>query len=177
VEATVTIERDFDERFLAARQYLTNTLRKRFRSMRPDEIADLVQDVYVQCRPKFVGVRDPKLFKSWLVSCAFNLALARFRRASRVAKRHSALVDRTTMLEATRRDEASPLQRVLRAEREAQIKDVTDALPEKVSEAFFLRFRDGLSFVKIAAVQESVEPTVKSRVHRAIIGLRSKLAA
>jgi RNA polymerase sigma factor (sigma-70 family) len=173
----VNDEREFDQRFLAARSYLFNTLRKRFKSWSGEDLADLVQDTYVQCRQNFRSLREPDYFKSWVVTCAFNLAFARARKASRVARNGGRLTDLTVMREAYRQSLESPLRSVLDAERRSQVREVVETFSEKVQETFLLRFRDGLSFTEIAEAEGAPEPTVKTRVHRVVVELRGKIAA
>jgi RNA polymerase sigma factor (sigma-70 family) len=173
----VNDEREFDQRFLAARSYLFNTLHKRFRGWNTEDLADLVQDTYVQCRQNFRSLREPAYFKSWMVTCAFNLAFVRARKASRAVKRREQLTDLTVIQEMYRQSLESPLRNVLDAERRSRVLEVVGTFSEKVQETFLLRFRDGLSFTEIAEAEGAPEPTVKTRVHRVVVELRGKIAA
>ena len=170
-------EQEFDERFLAARMYLFNTLRRKFGSWNQEDILDLVHDTYLRCRPKFAGLRDRACFKTWLVSCAFNIAFQKHRKRESARRGQMKIMLAAPLEESRRRAKTDPLDIFLVEERGAMLAAELEDCSGPVLETLLLRFWHGLGFSEIAKVQEINEQTAKSRVHRVIVQLRAKLAA
>jgi RNA polymerase sigma-70 factor (ECF subfamily) len=122
-----------------------------------DEVADLVQDVFIAAVQKLRGLRDPALFGPWLARIARNRATDFHRRAresEEVAELPVAPTPRAEALEA------------LAAVR---------SLPEAYREVLILRLVEGMTGPEIAERTGLTPGSVRVNLHRGMKLLKEKM--
>ncbi len=135
---------------------------------------DLFQQTWLKVMERIRTYNPDRSFEAWLFSVAHNAAIDHLRR-----KRPESLDDplpsgggREETLSAERSD---ALERYLALERSAILASVIAELPAIHREVLALRFEEDLKLEEIAVVIDAPLSTAKSRLKRAIEGLRLKL--
>jgi RNA polymerase sigma-70 factor (ECF subfamily) len=128
----------------------------------PDDVPDLVHDVFLHAWSKLDSLRDPSAFGSWIAQVARNMAKM---------KRRSALtlVPLDDQMPAAQEDDPADAldgQRILAAVRD---------LPEAYREALLLRLIEGMSGAEIAQRTGLTPGSVRVNLHRGMAMLRQKL--
>lgn len=125
-----------------------------------DAARDLTQDVFLRVsRTAVPAVGDGEL-KAWLFRIARNLAIDFHRRRVR---------DRAALAPDTARPASQDVDAAV-----TQALNELDALDRDV---FLMREVAGLSYAEIAAACDLTQDAVRSRIHRARLDLRARLAA
>jgi RNA polymerase sigma-70 factor (ECF subfamily) len=140
---------------------------------------DLFQQTWLRVMEK-TGRYDARArFDTWLFSVAHNLAIDHLRR-----QRSSSLDEPaghpglqpddsgTTAADRLRSPGLDPLEELLESERAAILAAGMQELPAIHREVLSLRFEEGMKLEQIAEVAAVPLSTVKSRLHRALEGLR-----
>ncbi len=131
-------------------------------------VDDLLQEVFVRVFQN-AGRYDPRFtVTAWLFSIARNLAVDFLRREGR-RRRHQPQAARQEAL-------ASTVTTVEQREFAKQLDLAIEELPEVYGSVFLLRDREGLSYEEIGDVLGISVKTVSSRLHRARVQLRDRLA-
>jgi RNA polymerase sigma-70 factor (ECF subfamily) len=126
--------------------------------VRPSEVDDLMQDVFVSALEKLGGLRDGQSFGPWLATMAKNRAIDHYRSRKPTAE----------LPEDLGRPDAE------RAEAERVLRTIR-ALPEAYREPLVLRLVEGMTGPEIAA-QVGLEPgSVRVNLCRGMKMLREKL--
>jgi RNA polymerase sigma-70 factor (ECF subfamily) len=136
---------------------------------------DLFQQTWLRVMEK-IGRYDARArFDTWLFSVAHNLAIDHLRR------RHDSSLDEPYVGQDDSRITAAdrlcsrgpdPLEELLESERAAILAAGMQDLPAIHREVLSLRFEEGMRLEQIAEVAAVPLSTVKSRLHRALEGLR-----
>lgn len=135
--------------------------------VRPAEVEDLVQDVFLRALPRVRDLRDTSRFGSWLAAIARNIATDYHRRSQ---------MQPDTPNDATDLDE-QPTKSTLSGSREAaEILECIRSLPEAYRETLILRLVEGMTGPEIAARTGLVPGSVRVNLHRGMNQLRQKLA-
>jgi len=124
----------------------------------PDDVDDLLQDVFLHAMRKLQSLRDSGAFAGWLAAIARNRAMDYHRRSREMVELPE------------ERGEADPP----RMEAVA-ILAVIQALPEAYRETLVLRLVEGLTGPEIAARTGLTPGSVRVNLHRGIRQLREKL--
>ena len=138
----------------------------------PAEAEDVFQQTWLRVMQK-LGTYDARnRFETWLFAVARNLAIDHLRRKRGVSlddpgDSGQAPVER---LAAAGQD---PLERLLEFERGAMLAAAMAELPPIHREVLALRFEEEMKLEQIAEVAGIPLSTVKSRLHRALEGLRA----
>ena len=142
---------------------------------------DVTQDVMVQVVRKIDTFRGESAFPTWLHRVAVNAALAHRRRA--VNRHEQTAGDGTEHLPTDHQPARQPRpwsidpdKPVLDAERQSQIESAILTLPDAYREVFVLADVEQMSNAEIAELLELNLPAVKSRLHRARLMMRDRLA-
>ncbi|MGE0755974.1 MAG: RNA polymerase sigma factor [Pirellulaceae bacterium] len=138
------------------------------------EAEDVVQEAFVQAYVKLDTFQGSSAFYTWLYRIAFNTAVSRKRR-----KRLATSVDSNREQvgdEPVDRGDA-PDARLLREEQAARVQLALAQLSDEHRAILVLREIDGLEYEAIADALEINVGTVRSRLHRARLALRDRLAA
>jgi RNA polymerase sigma-70 factor (ECF subfamily) len=141
----------------------------------PDDAQDVVQETFVKAflsASRWDGSSDAG---PWLSRIAVNHAIDRYRRTKRRRATYSPIEegDHDQSLAA---EEPSPERRAISRNLGERIGAALGALPEKQRAVFALRHYDERSLEDIASLLGLPLGTVKSTLHRAILGLRDRLS-
>jgi len=135
--------------------------------VRPPEVEDLVQDVFLRALPRLRDLRDSSRFGAWIASIARNIATDHHRRSQTQPEP----ADNTT----TDPDQ-QPAKSSASATREAaEILDCIRALPEAYRETLILRLVEGMTGPEIAQRTGLAPGSVRVNLHRGMLQLRQKL--
>ncbi|MEZ4441330.1 MAG: sigma-70 family RNA polymerase sigma factor [Polyangiaceae bacterium] len=125
-----------------------------------DELADALQDVFVEVFQCIGKLRDPAALKAWITRVAVYVARARLRRRARRRWLRLAAPDDLPEIES---QEADPeVREALRATYR-----VLDGLPADERIAFALRVIEGMALREVAIACDCSLATIKRRVRRA----------
>jgi RNA polymerase sigma-70 factor (ECF subfamily) len=139
----------------------------------PDEAADLVQRSFVRVMAKLGELRDPSVFRGWLLRIGAHLALnhirdhARFVSDEQQPERAAALDQPEAML---------AIDRLEAAESAAALRAAIGELPTKQRMTVELRLYEDLPFRDIAEALGISEGAAKVNFHYAVRRLRGLLA-
>jgi len=132
-----------------------------YRILGPDqEIADLLQDVFVAALGSLNKLRDPNALRSWLVGIAVYKARKLIR--SRKRRRHVYSVAPSDLPEQVAATPSTEISDALR-----HTYAILNQLPADERIAFSLRFIEGLELTRIAEAMGVSLATVKRRLTRA----------
>jgi len=141
---------------------------------RPDEAADVLQDVFVLLFRKIHRFRARAVFASWVYRITVNAALDHLRRRRRAPRSSAApavLDGAPEQLEMTTPERGAALRDL-----EGHVRAALHTLSERLRIVVVLRYLEGLSYADIADILDCSIGTVKSRLFRAHAALRKRLA-
>jgi RNA polymerase sigma-70 factor (ECF subfamily) len=143
----------------------------------PDLAEDILQETFVNAYRAIDRFEGRSHISTWLYRIAHNVVLMRLRKEKRTPDIRSLEddVDLDTLPTVGQWQDA-PERRLLQAELLQKMDEAVADLSEGLRIAFVLRDIDGLSTAETAEVLDLSETAVKSRLHRARLALRSKLA-
>jgi RNA polymerase sigma-70 factor, ECF subfamily len=127
---------------------------------------DAVHETFLKLFRRSDTLEDRTSCRAWLFRVARNECLMVIRR-----ERHSALVDGQDVW-----DEDTPLTILVGLQTQESISKALDALKVEYREVILLRESERLSYAAIAAITDSTESAVKSRLFKARRALASALA-
>lgn len=125
------------------------------------EVADLVQDVFLQAMRRLHTLREPAAFGGWLAMIARNRATDFFRRSTDTEELPEDLPGRSGA--AAHRAEA------------LAVLDVVKSLPAAYRETLILRLVEGMTGPEIAKRTGLTAASVRVNLHRGMKQLREKL--
>jgi RNA polymerase sigma-70 factor (ECF subfamily) len=140
----------------------------------PEDARDVAQDAFVQAFVKLETFSRAAAFYTWLYRIAFNLAASRRRRQRPTLSLDGAKED-AGQEPATRLE--GPTEALDREERAVQVRAALDALSQEHRAILVLREIDGCDYETIAELLDLPAGSVRSRLHRARMKLRSHLKA
>jgi RNA polymerase sigma-70 factor, ECF subfamily len=135
---------------------------------RPDDLEDLIQDVFVEAARGIEGLRDAEAIRGWLATIAVRLVRRRLRR--RRLKRFLGLdrgADSTQVADAA----ASPVDKLVLVE----VYRVLDRLPVDERVAFTLHHIEGETLDVVARLCACSKATTKRRIARAQAAIEQRL--
>jgi RNA polymerase sigma-70 factor, ECF subfamily len=138
-----------------------------------DEAADLVQRSFVRAMTKLDELRDPAVFKSWLLRIGAHLALNHLRDNARFVSDED---EQDRPSDPDRLGPPAVLDRLEAAEASAALRRAVDRLPTKQRMTLELRIYEDLSFREIAEALSISEGAAKVNFHYAVRKLRALLA-
>lgn len=145
------------------------------------EAEDALQDAYLQAYRALPEFRGDAALGTWLTRIVMNAALARHRKAGRLAEvivlGADPTLDEDAPTAAPPQDAGQPERHALRAEARRLIEAKIDELPEAFRTVFMLRALEELNVDETAAMLGIPEATVRSRYFRARALLRAALAS
>lgn len=160
-------------------RYSSKAYNLAFRLTRNKEDAEeVLQDVFTTIHKKLDSFEGKSSFSSWMYRITVNAGLMKLRK--RRQDKSSPVENLLPQIEFIQRENGNfvphggdvTLRKQLSAILEKAIKD----LPEEYKSVFILRDVDGLTSKEVAKIMELSIPAVKSRLHRARLMLRKKLA-
>jgi RNA polymerase sigma-70 factor, ECF subfamily len=134
--------------------------------VRPAEVEDLVQDVFLRALPRLGDLRDASRFGAWLAAIARNIATDYYRRSR---------VQPQTSDDPTDPDERPANSSISRTREATEILECIRALPEAYRETLILRLVEGMTGPEIAARTGLLPGSVRVNLHRGMNHLRQKL--
>jgi RNA polymerase sigma-70 factor (ECF subfamily) len=137
-----------------------------------DEAADLVQRTFVRAMTKLADLRDPAVFRSWLLRIGAHLALNHLRDHARFVS-DEGQDERPS--DPDRSLTPPVLERLEAAESSEALRDAVRSLPTKQRMTLELRVYEDLPFREIAAALEISEGAAKVNFHYAVKKLRALL--
>lgn len=135
--------------------------------VRPAEVEDLVQDVFLRALPRLRGLRDTARFGAWLAAIARNIATDYYRRSQ---------TQPATPGDAIDPDEQPAKPSLSGTTEAAEILACIRGLPEAYRETLILRLVEGMTGPEIAARTGLSPGSVRVNLHRGMHQLRQKLA-
>jgi RNA polymerase sigma-70 factor (ECF subfamily) len=140
------------------------------------EARDVAQEAFVTAFQKLKTFRQESAFYSWLFRIAYNTAVSRCRRRRETPGSVEQLRESTGEEPTDDRVDSDPAHRLHTAERQTLVQTALDELAEDYRTALVLREIEELSYEEIAHIVGCPVGTVRSRIHRARMELREKLA-
>jgi RNA polymerase sigma-70 factor (ECF subfamily) len=168
---------DLDALAVILPQYQVQLYRFLLRIVQEPALAeDLFQQTWVRVMEKISSYKARHRFDSWLFSIAHNLAIDHLRRKRSLSldageEWGDAPVNRMTG------SGTDPLEAVIEFERGTILAAALAELPVIYREVLALRFEEEMRLEQIAEVAQVPLSTVKSRLHRALEGLRGRVEA
>lgn len=159
------MERHYRRIYRIALSYLRN----------PEDALDAVQETFVKAYRHASRWDRTSAVGPWLTRIAVNETIDRYRRERRRRATISPLDDTSDRDERVSLAEPSPERRALGREVGVKIGAALRGLPEKQRAVFVLRHYEEMSLEEIAETLGLRLGTVKSSLHRAIQGLRTRL--
>jgi RNA polymerase sigma-70 factor, ECF subfamily len=138
-----------------------------------EDARDIVQEAFVQAFLKLESFQQHSAFYTWLYRIAFNTAISQRRR-----RRPTASLDcsKEACQMEPQDDADSPIEVLEQKERCLQVREAIGQLDEEYRAVLVLREIDGCCYETIAEVLDLPVGTVRSRLHRARLQLRERLA-
>lgn len=138
---------------------------------------EVLQETFSSAYLKIDRFKGKSAFSSWIYRIAVNAALMKLRKR----KKHQAVPLDTTDCESNvflrQRSDSSDLDYMsTRHELRSMLNNAIYSLPEGYQEVFVLRDIDGLKNEEVSEILGLTVATIKSRLHRARLFLREKLA-
>lgn len=147
------------------------------------EAEELTQEAFLMAMTRIGQFRGHSKFYTWLFRIAANLALSHRRRVGRVKFQSmtdtsdggATQADRLTAALAQQR-QAGPDKAAMAAETARAVSAAIEELDDEFRLVVILRDMEGMNYAEVAEVTGVPAGTVKSRLHRARLILREKLA-
>jgi RNA polymerase sigma-70 factor (ECF subfamily) len=148
------------------------------------EALEIVQETFLSAYRKLPEFRGESAVGSWIHRIAANFALMRLRHQKVVDDVEEPLETEDGKFRPDGHWAEGPAgfwgrradEIVLDTELRGQINEAVDALPDSYRAVFLLRDIEGLSYDEIASALQTTVPAIKSRLHRARLTLRERLA-
>jgi len=142
---------------------------------------DVTQDVLLQVVRKLDSFRGESAFPTWLHRVTVNAALAHRRKASSrqektVAEPLEAFIDDGQQFLSLRPWGVTPDAAAMDRETHQLVEDAIAELPDTFRDVYVLADVEGLSNAEIGDIVGLSVPAVKSRLHRARLEMRNRLA-
>jgi len=134
------------------------------------EAEDIAQDVFLRVHRAVRDFRGEARLSTWLYGIASNLCLNRLASADRKRMRH----DDDALMQAPG-DAVDATAAMEHAEVQAALRQAIAELPDERRLVVVLRDLEGLSYEEIAQALDLEPGTVRSRLHRARLDLKSKM--
>jgi RNA polymerase sigma-70 factor, ECF subfamily len=142
----------------------------------PQDAMEVLQDTFLKVYTARLTWENRFSFAGWLYRIAINASIDRYRKSDR--GRTSSLEDvMETQLHqsATVNSTEDPLDRLRQGERRRLLEDAVRRLPRRQREVVSLRFFGDLRLEEIASMLDCPLGTVKSNLHKAVLGLKGML--
>jgi len=165
VSADAGLEREFEARL---QESSALAVRVAFSVLRQRQDAeDVAQEAFAKAYRRFASLRDPEVFRRWIVRVTWRLAIDRWRADRRRRAREE--VANVEPVAADAEEAASA------ARRAARLWECIDTLPEKLRIVIVLSAIEGHGVQEVAGLLDIPAGTVKSRLFLARRALAEKL--
>ena len=136
-----------------------------------DAVDDVAQQVWTTCWQRAKGLRDPRLWRTWLYRLTRNAAVDAGRERTRRRKQQQA----TARAWGQQETHADADRMLIRNEKYRSVLAAIEALPALYREPFVLRHLSGWTYKRIADVMDMPVDSVETRLVRARRLLRESL--
>jgi len=146
---------------------------------RREDAEELAQEAFLKALEKISQFRSQSRFYTWLFRIAVNLIISHRRHSGRI-RFQSLAADELGLTQAAglkaRKSGQSPQAAAIKAETRLRIARALEELDDEMRLVIVLRDMEEMDYSQIADVLSVPTGTVKSRIHRARMLLRDKLA-
>ncbi|HLY74418.1 MAG TPA: sigma-70 family RNA polymerase sigma factor [Planctomycetota bacterium] len=137
-----------------------------------EDAADIVQRAFINAFRKIQEFKGDSAFSTWIYRIAFNQAIS-FRRENRRATVSIYSKDDDKVVEPA--VEENPTEKIEGEETKRKVQQALDLLDAGDRQIILLKDLQGHSYDEIADIMQIPKGTVRSRLHRARLELKSKL--
>ena len=138
-----------------------------------EDACDITQRAFINAYRKIQEFKGDSAFSTWIYRIAFNQAIS-FRRENRRSS-VSIYSTKDEELIAEPAEDPNPGERLESLETQKKVQQALDLLDEGDRQIILLKDLQGHSYDEIAAIMQIPKGTVRSRLHRARLELKSKL--
>jgi len=138
-----------------------------------EDAADIVQRAFINAFRKIQEFKGDSAFSTWIYRIAFNQAIS-FRRENRrpAVSIYSSKDDEKVVEPAV---DSNPTEKLEGEETQKKVQQALEMLEEGDRQIILLKDLQGHSYDEIASIMQIPKGTVRSRLHRARLELKSKL--
>ena len=137
-----------------------------------EDAADIVQRAFINAFRKIQEFKSDSSFSTWIYRIAFNQAIS-FRRENK--RSGLSIYSKDDELLSEPAEDRNPTERLESQETQRKVQQALDLLEEGDREIILLKDLQGASYDEIAGIMQVPKGTVRSRLHRARLELKSKL--
>lgn len=162
----------FDMLMVSYQQQIARIVRRYLQD--PDEVADLVQEIFIKVYQSLMSFREESTFYTWLYRIAINTAKNYLTRVKRMPAFEAEAIDLLPELDSLT-DKDNPELLLISEEVAKGIVAALKELPVELQTALILREINGCNYAEIAAEMHCPIGTVRSRIARARETIITKL--
>jgi RNA polymerase sigma-70 factor (ECF subfamily) len=141
----------------------------------PEDAEDVLQDTFLRAYRGIKSFKGNSTFSTWIYRITANSALMRLRKRQLPTVSIDDADEREAPINIA--DWApGPVEQMLNQETQAAMTEAIDALPPEFRQVFVLRDIEELSNAEVAEILDLSVAAVKSRLHRARLKVRNRLA-
>jgi RNA polymerase sigma-70 factor (ECF subfamily) len=167
-------ERAFGE---LVRRYESKVYSLALRMVRnPEDAEDVLQDTFLRAFRGIKSFQGNSTFSTWIYRIAANSALMRLRKKQLPTVSIEDANERETPISITDW-RPGPVEQLLTRETLRAMEDAIESLPPEFRQVFILRDVEELSNAEVAEILDLSVAAVKSRLHRARLKVRNRLAS
>jgi RNA polymerase sigma-70 factor (ECF subfamily) len=141
----------------------------------PEDAEDVLQDTFLRAYRGIKSFKGNSTFSTWIYRITANSALMRLRKKQ---------LPQVSIEDADERDAPisiadwapGPVEQLLNQEMQKVMDEAIDALPAEFRQVFILRDVEEMSNAEVAEILDLSVAAVKSRLHRARLKVRNRLA-
>jgi RNA polymerase sigma-70 factor (ECF subfamily) len=141
-----------------------------------EDAQDIAQEAFVNAFEKLSSFKGQAAFYSWLFRIALNAAVSARRKTRRMSVSVDSRRDENGLEPTDENPSNEPSYAMDVSDRQRLVQRALAELSEEFRTALVLKEIEGMSYEEIAEVMEVPLGTVRSRIHRARLELRAKLA-
>lgn len=148
---------------------------RRISRVRPDELDDILQEVFVKAYEKSASFNPSLSFNSWIYRICHNTAINYWKKNKRYDEGISFDVDTKGFIENTTSDN-SLVEEIMREANAELVRDALGNMKEKYRSILILRFFEEKDYQEISDVLQIPPGTVATNIHRAKKSLAKEIA-
>jgi len=159
--------------YLENESWLRTVVRSRIRE--PDGVEDVMQNIALALVRQKESLSDINRVGAWLYQVAVRQVMMYRRTTGRRRRFEDGLLERSAGGEITTTEVASPVDRVLAAEKQQQVRDALQQLDELDRQILMLKYSEDWTYRELAEHLGVKEDTVEYRLTKARKRLRKQL--
>lgn len=142
----------------------------------PEDAEDVLQDTFLRAYRGIKSFQGNSTFSTWIYRITANSALMRLRKKQLPTVSIDDADERETPINIADWS-PGPVEQLLTQETQKAMDEAIEALPPEFKQVFILRDVEELSNAEVAEILDLSVAAVKSRLHRARLKVRNRLAA